>query len=525
MFLFQTHADGKMQGPILSDENLYDLNSLIYMSVGRGFIQRLSLGGSISIGEDGQVHGSAQGAESLSLDSGSALKFLDLLEKPQKYFTAQSLALLDQMLNDHETMDSSSFLDKYGQMDLGLKFISGDSFFRLYSDLDSRYLFSEEQKVSLMAFWTGNMQKHYDQKKSDRLFAGFQSPTPEEMVMDISKNGMICGDINGTFLKRFSHSLGLSHSSLHISASDSGSGHVVGLIKGREGYYHIDYSKASYLGKNPDMALESLMHHYGGFTPLSTIDESTRFFSPPSQRLLFETIEFANVKVGQDLGVSVISKSDGSLGIRYSENITDFTYGAFYLRTPHSLKNAFGTYLNYRSGEKEGSLWLPELDLSFYTGGSKPFTALVQAIPYQLSLFPTKNLQIRLNPLRLKGTASTPTHGALLPETNLGFIYHIDRFSEIYSSVDLGYCVPEKEFYEFHRPQIAKRFNVGYNAEDSTLRASYTPDSMIERYSIDMKKRFSFTENLSLAVFAQVSFDDGASIVRKGFGGILNYNF
>jgi len=530
---------GQKTGSIDIEDINNKLNSFLKGSI---FIsQTVSMGDAPVMGGL-QPQGKEQGGNTTYSLSTPLLDFvLDYFPNPSRYFDQNSIIKLQQLrdlLANAISQQKQSIVNQWqaANPNFSLEFRDDSAFFRLYSDI-SPYM-NEEAKLSTLAFWAKNLEQYYDKGKSNSLeklaLNGFYSLSARKMIKKYSQETPlgICADINGSFLKEFAKSFGIKHSSVSVWNPESSTAHMVAMLQTGEGnFYQMSYGNYSKVGdmKSPQIAAERLLSYFGGYKPFAfNYDKQNRFFNTHSDEILKDATNWAKRKIEDEFSISLLYKQDGSFAARSQKNIENFNFGAFFLNTPFSLQNSFGAYMNFRSKEKKGSkakegfVWLPSLDLAVFSGGAAPGTMMFGISALEFRWLPTKNIEFDITPLKIEGAWGGRKRIDLFPSSTAGFIYKMDRFSQIYSSIDFGYCPNQERFYEFYSPEVAYRATAGLRAKNTQIEARYMPQGMLSKAEIDAKQNFQIYGGLNLAIFASVKYANSPSY---GFGGVFSYKF
>jgi len=350
---------------------------------------------------------------------------------------------------------------------------------------------SEREKVGLVAFWLGDMGRHYSYSRmNDTIGRFFKEYSGQDALNEYlqGRDMGICGDINGNAARILTGRLGFDQSPVSIFTTSIG--HVVSLLKGREEYYLVDYSKAESLGKNLDLALDRVLTSRAFFTPFGGgIFREIAFDESATEKFLYNVIGLAEKEVQKGFSLSFSADGHGSIGGSANYSFGKIRLGTFILNAPPSLTDFEGAYVDYRGQSDngkthEGSVWLPRVYFAAMRANTinNAFPLLIgEMMPYLYKNRIGQKNEIKINPLSIDVSASSGTNIIGRLTTTFGFIHELgdgtgtDRISV---KGDLRWVASDENLYDIRKIGVTPKITAGFVTGKSSVELGYAPESI-----------------------------------------------
>jgi len=359
---------------------------------------------------------------------------------------------------------------------------------------------NEENKVGLLAAWMRVLLAKYDYEGEGRGLGSLESRPASEVLQRLIAGDDavgICGDANGSAAHRIAGALGLRHAAGIISSVETG--HVISLIRGRNGFYAVDGNSASFLGNDFEAALDlayanekwvgkpSMRYSY-----FLNSGSAGTVFDPGATRKMLDRITGLAGDGLAERGVSLQAGADryGSAGISADYRFKRLSVGAFVLNAPVANTLFAGMKIDYRAAsttKKRGgrsSIFLPELFLAASVvhdeTGTYPFL-LAQVVPYMLDQSLGKRTSLRVTPLSARVGFTAPQSVAGEFGSSIGVVRSFGKGGKENSmgiTADLRYVPNDEDFYNAARPKVAARVGAGVSGKNYAVSVSLKPQSI-----------------------------------------------
>jgi hypothetical protein len=144
---------------------------------------------------------------------------------------------------------------------------------------------------------------------------------------------------------------------------------------------------------------------------------------------------------------------------------------------------------------------------------------MAHVTPFSLDIVSDSGFSAKFYPLRGEGAWGGGSELTGRLSSSLGFIYSKNSFGEVFASADAG-LVPSAKVYDYPA-DAAWRFNLGYSSRekdakepgnDTEVKMSWTPQSIISKVKVDASQRIQVSEPLSVLMFVHATDLDGKSL-------------
>ena len=381
---------------------------------------------------------------------------------------------------------------------------------------------TEGEKIQLIAAWQGILNANYDDAR-EKMFPG---PRPGKDVLgaflDYQGNVGICGDINGSAGHLFATAVGLKQASLVISTS--GGAHIVSLVKGRYGYYLVDYGDFLYLGKDMGIALDKVKNGEFRYEELNGAIPEMRispFIAGVSQKIAFEESTSAKALqritgyaydgIREGLSAMTISDMHGNAGTAMDYGFKKITIGAYILGSPVSETLFGGVKIDYsRAGTSHKVVVLPRLfvaTMGVHDNTGTYLAAIAQAVPIMFQQALWERATLKATPIALDAGFVAPLNPSLRLTSTAGLISEFGangKRRDLTMSVEARWVAQEDNFYSYFKPKVATRLAAGFETDKYAVSVALKPESMANKLSVGASGNFPIGKKFDVMVFANV---------------------
>ena len=378
---------------------------------------------------------------------------------------------------------------------------------------------AEGEKVGLMAVWLDLLAHRYDDSRAKSIPNARSGNDVWDAYIGGQEKIAICGDINGSAARVLAEALGLKQASLVISTVTRG--HIISLVKGKEGYYAVDYMQASYLGKNLEVALDKIRGNEVSegkmemrFSPFIVgTSQGTAFEEGVTEKSLYQLTGFVGDEIKHGFSAMASGDKYGNLGAEANFGLKRLTVGAFVLNAPISETLFEGVKLDYAAlganpeGKKRTVIALPRL---FVAGayakdqtGAYP-VVIAQIVPVMLDQALWEKTRLQIKPLVLDAAYTAPGSGSGRMTSTLGLISEFSKNGkrrDLKVSADFRLTTPGNDFYKFSKPKVATKINAGFSADKYAVTVSVKPESIDNKVDLDASGKILFGKKFSVLVF------------------------
>ncbi|VVC01073.1 Uncharacterised protein [uncultured archaeon] len=359
---------------------------------------------------------------------------------------------------------------------------------------------SERDKIGLMAYWQGEFNNFYSQSRlKEGIGNGFKSYNGMDAIGEYlkGKDAGICGDINGSVSHLLAEAIGLKQSALLIFTGDIG--HFVSLVKGREGYYLIDYNDAFYLGNNLSAAMDIASTVGGRFSPFSgAMSPGTAFDEGAAEKFLLKLSGLAEKEIQRGFSTSFDADSYGNVGVKANYRFKNIRFGAFALNAPIPATDVQGIYADLSKGnEKMGTSFLPRLSFAVMrasTAGNAFPMMIAQAVPYLYRNRLGKLGTVEAKPMKVEVASDfLGLHPRLT--SSVGLVREFGdskKPTEIRVNADFRYVTSPEDVYDVKSVRLAEKISAGFRNGSTSVELAYKPESIGNKLDLTAEKGLSY---------------------------------
>lgn len=394
----------------------------------------------------------------------------------------------------------------------------------------------EQERIALIAYWLGEIGLYYDDKRKNRgvsimfeeystydAIARFIGTYPSNNEGTGGRTGRlagnygleqpttsgICGDINGSIGHLLASRMGLEQNGLAVFTRRRA--HVVSFIKGKQGYYMVDYENAYILGNNLDLALDGVFALQKRFTPFAGgTTQGLAFEESATEQLLYRIVGITQTALAERQAALIEADSYGSVGGSADYSYGNFRIGAFVLNSPPSMTSMWGASIDYSSGkDQKGVVFIPRVYFAAMeaktAGTSYPifmsqFTPVIFKRPVSLSTSVeaapvSVDIARTIDPVPIGRATST-----------IGIVRTVEsegNSTDAYLKADLRWVHSNSEIYNIRKVTSVPKIKVGLRNEKGSIELDYTPASMSNILDVNLSKKLDIAKNIHTLVFLQ----------------------
>ncbi|MCX6770566.1 MAG: hypothetical protein NTX79_00775 [Candidatus Micrarchaeota archaeon] len=403
-----------------------------------------------------------------------------------------------------------------------IKFSSVDGFLK-FNNVIGKDL-SEEGKVGLLAAWGSIFNKGYDYKREkwaigsrparevlERAFSNvieWEADPSNPYSPRVKKTGDIgiCGDINGSVMHDIAAALGLEQAAAIIPTTEGG--HVISLIRGKNGFYTVDYWRASYLGKDFEAAQDLVYANERDENGKQSMRYSYfmgsgskgAVFDPGATRTMLDRMTgLSGEELMKGFSVKAAADSYGSAGASVDYGFKRLTVGAFVLNSQIANTLFGGMKIDYaatgvdKEGGRRSSILLPSLSLATMLAKDETgiYPLLIgQIVPFMRDQALWNGTRLRITPLSVGFGYTAPENADFEAGSSLGVVSEFGKDGKkktTYVSADFRYTPRADDFYNIAKPDVAVKASAGFNMRHFGASISLKPQSIDNLVDVNLQ--------------------------------------